>query len=255
MTVVMPLRPVQPGPPVQANVSKRHIQAAPRRSVPRAVVLVQQPTHPVLCFFEDRDVEQKFQTYFRREWQTGIVGYMVVVLLAFAASCYVSSNAATLAITEAYAESIFSELAKDSELSAASDDKVLLSAASFSHALWLTNGEFACFATILYVLAAVCIFHIWRRTGEYRFAKVRLDPVQLVLLFLPLHYYPALLVVFAGIEKQTRLARQLSEIHVEDVRLTSILLGEGFWIACFSWSCLELASVRAYCAYSSPTRS
>ncbi|EGZ29859.1 hypothetical protein PHYSODRAFT_467129 [Phytophthora sojae] len=39
MTVVMPLRPVQPGPPVQANVSKRHIQAAPRRSVPRAVVL------------------------------------------------------------------------------------------------------------------------------------------------------------------------------------------------------------------------
>ncbi|KAG6976977.1 hypothetical protein JG688_00000781 [Phytophthora aleatoria] len=110
MTVVMPLTLVQPiVPPLQPNLSKRNV-AAPRRSVPRAVVLVQQPTHPILCYFEDLDVEQKFQTYFRREWQTFIVGNMVVVLLAFAGWSYASSNAATLAITEAYAASIFAEL-------------------------------------------------------------------------------------------------------------------------------------------------
>ncbi|KAE9086603.1 hypothetical protein PF010_g20024 [Phytophthora fragariae] len=227
MTVVMPLRPVQPETPVQASISKRHVQPAPRRSVPRAVVLVQQPTHSVLCYFEDRDVEQKFQTYYRREWQTGIVGYMLVVLLAFATWCYVSSNAATLAITEAYAESIFSKLADDSQSSA--DNNGLLLVTNFSHALWLGDGAFAGIATTLYVLAAMCVFHIWRRTGEYRFAEVRLDPVQLVLLFF---YHctiiPLFLVVFAGIEKQTLLAKQLSGINVEDVKFTSILLGEGF---------------------------
>ncbi|KAF1776255.1 3'5'-cyclic nucleotide phosphodiesterase, conserved site [Phytophthora cactorum] len=211
MTVVMPLTLVQPiVPPLQPNLSKRNV-AAPRRSVPRAVVLVQQPTHPILCYFEDLDVEQKFQTYFRREWQTCIVGNMVVVLLVFAA------------ITEAYAASIFAEL------EIVDSSKELLSTTSFSHALWLDDGSFAAIATILYVLAAICIFHIWRRRGEYRFPSVRLDPVQLVLvLFYHCTIAPLFLVVFAGIEKQTRLAKQLSVVHIDDVRLTSVLLGEGF---------------------------
>ncbi|OWZ10816.1 hypothetical protein PHMEG_00016268 [Phytophthora megakarya] len=107
MTVVMPLTPVHPEP---APLSKRNVTAVPRRSVPRAVVLVHQPTHSFLCYFEDRDVEQKFQTYFRREWQVGIAAYMAIVLLVFAAWCYISSDRATLAITQAYVESIFAEL-------------------------------------------------------------------------------------------------------------------------------------------------
>ncbi|GMF09342.1 unnamed protein product [Phytophthora lilii] len=229
MTVVTPLTPVQPEvlQSLHPSISKRNMQAAPRRSVPRAVVLVQQPTHPILCYFEDRDVEQKFQTYFRREWQTGVASYMAVVLVAFAAWCYVSSNAATLAITEAYAESIFAELSVDSEILEAS--KTLLSTSSFSHALWLDDGAFAAVATVLYVLGAACVFHIWRRRGEYRFPQVRLDPVQLVLLlFYHCTIIPLFLVVFAGIEKQTRLAKQLSVVHIEDVKLTSVLLGEGF---------------------------
>ncbi|GMF35297.1 unnamed protein product [Phytophthora fragariaefolia] len=228
MTVVMPLKAVQPELPKQPNASKRHIQTAPRRSVPRAVVLVQQPTHPVLCYFEDRDVEQKFQTYYRREWQTGIVGYMTVVVLAFAAWCYVSSNAATLAITEAYAESIFSSLAASTKTMAGTS-KPIITAASFSNAHWLDDGAIAVIATILYVLAAICVFHIWRRSGEYRFRQVRLDPVQLVLLFF---YHcitiPLFLVVFVDIEKQACLAKQLFGVNIEDARLTSVLLGEGF---------------------------
>ncbi|ETK74330.1 hypothetical protein F441_19267 [Phytophthora nicotianae CJ01A1] len=223
MTVVVPLTPVQPiVPPLQPllpNLSKRNV-AVPRRSVPRAVVLVQQPTHPILCYFEDLDVEQKFQTYFRREWQIYIVGYMVIVLLAFAGWTYASSNAATLAITEAYAASIFEIV--DSK-------KELLTTKSFSHVLWLSDKAFAAIATTLYVLAAICIYHIWRRRGEYRFPSVRLDPVQLVLLFF-FHCIiaPLFLVVFAGIEKQARLAEQLSVVDIDDVRLTSVLLGEGF---------------------------
>ncbi|KAF4030142.1 3'5'-cyclic nucleotide phosphodiesterase [Phytophthora infestans] len=223
MAVVVPLTPVQPiVPPLQPNISKRSM-AVPRRSVPRAVVLVQQPTHPILCYFEDLDVEQKFQTYFRREWQTCIVSQMVSVLLVFAAFTCASSNAATLAITEAYADSIFAEL------EIVYSNKELLSTSSFSHALWLSDKSFAAIALIIYVLAGICIFHIWRRRGEYRFPRVRLDPVQLVLLlFFHCIIAPLFLVICAGIEKQTRLAKQLSVVHIDDVRLTSILLGEGF---------------------------
>ncbi|KAG7400734.1 cAMP-specific 3',5'-cyclic phosphodiesterase 4D [Phytophthora boehmeriae] len=74
MTVVMPLQPGAVEDSLrQPTFTKRNAQT-PRRSVPRAVVLVQQPTNSILCYFEDRDVEQKFQTYFRREWQNGVAG-------------------------------------------------------------------------------------------------------------------------------------------------------------------------------------
>ncbi|KAL4154812.1 hypothetical protein PRNP1_006928 [Phytophthora ramorum] len=225
MTAVMPLIPVQPVPQplLHPNLSKRAVNGVPRRSVPRAVVLVQQPTHSILCYFEDRDVEQKFQTYFRREWQTGIVFYMAAVLLVFAAWCFASSSAATLVVTEAYVASIFAELA-----ASPGDNASLLSTAMFSHALWLDDEAFVGVVIVLYTVASVCVLHIWRRRGEYRFPSVRVDPVQLVLL---LFYHciitPLFLVVFAGIEKQTRLAKQLTAVQIEDVRLTSVLLGEG----------------------------
>jgi hypothetical protein len=224
MTLVMPMTPVTPLPPA---FSKRNINANPRRSVPRAVVLVQQPTHSILCYFEDRDVEQKFQTYFRREWQGRVTIYMVVVLLAFAAWCYVSSNTPTLTVTAAFVKSIFAELASASSVELSK--KELISTASFSHALWLSDGAFAGIATTLYAVSAACVLHIYRRRGEYRFPSVRLDPVQLVLLlFYHCSMIPLFLTVLAGIEKQTRLAEQLSVVHLDEVKLTAVLLGEGF---------------------------
>nr|CAI9859013.1 Phytopthora agathidicda GPCR-PDE 2 [Phytophthora agathidicida] len=224
MTVVMPLMPVQPvSPPtlLHPNLSKRNAQA-PRRSVPRAVVLVHQPTHPFWCFFEDRDVEQKFQTYYRREWQSKIVWYMVAVLVAFAVWCYVSTNAVTLAVTEGCIIAKFASKTSTTK-------EALLSPSSFSRALWLNDKAFAAVAATLYALAAICSFHIWRRRGEYRFPIVRLDPVQLLLvLFFHFTATPLFLVFFAEIEKQTRLARQVAGAHDDNVRLASILLGEGY---------------------------
>ncbi|KAG1688755.1 hypothetical protein DVH05_003064 [Phytophthora capsici] len=219
MATVMPLTPVMPfSSAVQPSLSKRNLQPIPRRSVPRAVVLVQQPTHSILCYFEDRDVEQKFQTYFRREWQTSIVGYMAVSLLAFAALCYSASNATTLTIMRAYAKSMF-----------ATSGKTIPLTTGFCHVIWMTDEAFIAFAAVLYLTAAACVFHIWRRRGEYRFPSVRLDPVQLLLLlFFHCILTPLLVVVFAGIEKQSRVTRQLSTLDIENVKLTSALLSEGY---------------------------
>lgn len=212
----MPLTPMQPTvPPLQSTVVKNNV-ANPRRSLSRAIVLVQQPTHPISCQFKDNDVEQNFQTYFQRESQTGLVGYLILVLCGFAALCYVTSNAASLEITEAYAACFLTK-----------STKKLVLRETFSHALWLSDGAFTAVATTSYILAAICIFYIWRQC-KHRFPRKRLDPVQFVLLiFFHCVVFPLILVIVAGIEKQTRLTKQLV-ITANDDKRHSVLLGEGY---------------------------
>ncbi|RLN20634.1 hypothetical protein BBJ28_00009601 [Nothophytophthora sp. Chile5] len=228
MTVVMPSSSVSfaSGSVRAPTFTKRSVQVAPRRSVSRAVVLVQQPVHPFFCYFEDRDVEQKFQTYFYREWQSRLVVYMGLVVLLSATSSFESTSIATLAVTEAYVQAIVTAV-----VSFGSSNVAEMTAASsaYSHALWLDDGAFAGVAATLYAVAMSCAVFLWRRRGEHRFPHIRLDLVQLVLLFYShLVLAPLLLVLLASIEKQARYTKQINEVHDDQARHIASLLGEGF---------------------------
>ncbi|RLN57569.1 hypothetical protein BBJ28_00018332 [Nothophytophthora sp. Chile5] len=228
MTIVMPSSSASfPSESVRApTFTKRSVQVAPRRSVSRAVVLVQQPVHPLFCYFEDRDVEQKFQTYFYREWQSKLAVYMVLASLLSAISSFVSTSIATLAVTEAYVRAMVL-----AEVSSGSSNMVEITAASsaYSHALWLNDGAFAGVAATLYAVAMVCAVFLWQRRGEYRFPHIRLDLVQLVVLFYShLVLAPLLLVLLASIEKQARHVKLIDAVHDDQARHIAALLGEGF---------------------------
>lgn len=213
-------------------LGKRSVQVVPRRSITGQLIFVQQDFHSWFCYFLDRDVERKFQTYYRQEKQKYLAIHMTCLVGLATVCCIHGAMGTVTAVTSSY-------------LVALGQVGESFAATATESATWFDASIFLFITIMMYITAVGCAFHLWRRRGETQFKSVWFDPVQLVILFYcHLVFVPVVLVMVAGIDKQLALVNQLKADYRTENKVLIQLLGSTF-IGCLYFFLLLKISVTA----------
>uniref|UniRef100_K3WU70 Phosphodiesterase n=1 Tax=Globisporangium ultimum (strain ATCC 200006 / CBS 805.95 / DAOM BR144) TaxID=431595 RepID=K3WU70_GLOUD len=179
-------------PKVTTGLNRRSVQVVPKRSTTGKLIFVQQDSHPWFCYFIDRDVELKFQTYYRQEKQTHVAIYM---------SCLV--GLATVFCVHGALEKITGTTVGFLLALGLLDAQYGTVVAENGSTSWFDADILVFITFLLYVTAVGCAFYLWRRRGETQFACIWFDPVQLVILsYCHLVLIPVALAMVMCIDKQ-----------------------------------------------------
>lgn len=192
------------------RLSKRSMQVAPKRSVTGQLLPArQQELHPLLCYFLDRDVELKFQTYYRQQKQRYVALHMVCLVALATVFCVNGALERITGLTARYVRDLGVEGA---------------ALASKNH-IWFDISVFVFITIMLYVTAVACAFYLWRRRGESQFARLWCDPVELVIVaYCHLVFLPVVVVMVACVDHELAFVGSLAEpAHTDDKLLVQLL--------------------------------
>lgn len=198
------MNPLKPGSSTTMILGKRSMQVAPKRSVTGQLLFVKQDMHPSLCYFLDRDVELKFQTYYRLEKQRYVAVHMVCLVALATVFCIHGAVERVSDITQSYLTTIQS---LDSGVVATATNKT-----AHTTSAWFDTSIFVFITAILYTTAVGCAFHLWQRRGETQFHTWWwLEPVELILVFYcHLVFLPVTLIMVACIDHQLAFMSQVA---------------------------------------------
>lgn len=211
-----PLKALRPAS--RLRLSKRSMQVAPRRSITGQLLpALQQELHPLLCYFLDRDVELKFQTYYRQEKQRYVALHMICLVALATVFCVSGALEQITGVTARYLSTHLAE---------ATPTAVKVDIASISaHRTWFDISVFVFITIVFYVTAVACAFYLWRRRGESQFARLWCDPVELFLMaYCHLVFLPVVIIMVACVDHQLAFIEWLTtSAHADDKLLVQLL--------------------------------
>lgn len=215
------MTPLKPGSSTTMIMGKRSMQVAPKRSITGQSLLVKQDMHPILCYFLDRDVELKFQTYYRLEKQRYVAVHMVCLVALATVFCVHGAVERVSDVTQSYLTTIQS---LDSGVAAAATNT-----AAHTTSAWFDISIFVFITAMLYTTAMGCAFHLWQRRGETQFRTLWwLEPVELILMFYcHLVILPVTLIMVACIDHQLAFMSQVAStaLRAQNELLIQMLSG------------------------------
>lgn len=187
------------------TMGKRSLQVAPKRSLTDQLLLVRQDMHPLLYYFLDRDVELKFQTYYRHEKQRYVAVHMVSLVALATVFCVHGSIERVTDATQSYLTTVQSH-------NESGGGGVVAAIAPHTTAAWFDISIFVFITIMLYTTAVGCALHLWRRRGETQFRTWWwLEPVELILVFYcHLVFLPVTLIMIACIDHQLAFVNQVA---------------------------------------------
>lgn len=210
------MNPLKPGSSTTMTMGKRSMQVAPKRSVTGQLLLVKQDMHPSMCYFLDRDVEIKFQTYYRLEKQRYVAVHMICLVALATVFCVHGAVERVTDVTQSYLTTMESHDVGGSATAAA----------THTTAAWFDISIFVFIAVMLYTTAVGCALHLWRRRGETQFHTWWwLEPVELILVFYcHLVFLPVTLIMVACIDRQLSFMSQVASLTAAATRTQSELM-------------------------------
>ncbi|TMW64871.1 hypothetical protein Poli38472_009038 [Pythium oligandrum] len=148
-------------------LSKRSVQVTPKRANSQRVIVVKQDVHPICGHFLNVNVEREFQKYYRSEIQSGVIVYMLAMIV-FSILFTVGSGHDALAATLVYFAGI-------------TDPPTILRTAS-QRVSWFSNATQVTLVVVFPLFAFGCVVFLARYRNDLFWMTLRIDPMQLVLL-------------------------------------------------------------------------
>lgn len=208
---------LKPSPSSAILMGKRSMQVAPKRSVTGQLLPArQQDMHSLFCYFFDRDVELKFQTYYRQEKQRYVAIHMVCLVALATVFCVHGGLERVTTATVHYFETRHS-----------AENSAAVNSAPPPHTpqTWFDLSVFVFITIMLYTAAIVCAFHLWRRRGETQFERFWFDPTELLIVFYcHLVFIPVVVIMIACIDQELSFADQFApSTYAADSELVQLL--------------------------------